>query len=205
MPNRRKSRSKNSRFWTVTPDGQTAEDEPRGNCRTVLLHSCCAPCSTSVIETLREAGYSVTVYFYNPNIFPQAEYVLRRDTQRRFLEDVGVPLVCGDYDCGEWEKLTASLPFREGGARCRRCIEMRVAASARYAAEHGFNFVTTTLSVSPHKNADIINEILGRACTCTDVSPLYGNFKKRGGFQRGTELSRQYDIYRQNYCGCTPT
>ena len=191
-------RKRSNRFWTPT------EAEPCGNERGLLLHSCCAPCSTSVIEVLKQFEYDVTVYFYNPNIVPWSDYELRRDTQRRFCGNVGVPFVCGDYDNDVWQKYAGALPFCEGGARCGRCIEMRVNASAQYAALHGFDFVTTTLSVSPHKSAEMVNGILERACAGAGVLPLFGNLKKQGGFQRGTELSRRYELYRQDYCGCKP-
>lgn len=171
------------------------ESRPR-----LLLHSCCGPCSSAVIERLAP-HFDLTVYYYNPNIYPQEEYRRRADEQARLLERLGVPMIEAEYDTERFDAIgLADEP--EGGARCRACYALRLEQSARYAKAHGFDWLCTTLSVSPHKNADWVNE-LGQACAKThDLRWLPSDFKKKNGFLRSLQLSDQYDLYRQTWCGC---
>ena len=170
--------------------------------QSLLLHACCAPCSSYVLEYLR-GYYNITVFFYNPNISDQAEYAKRRDEMKRLLRlDGAAPptgFIEGDYDPTRFYHAIRGLESApEGGERCRRCYELRLGETARMAEAGGFDCFATTLTVSPHKNAAAINEIGLRA------APAYlpSDFKKKGGYSRSLELSRQYGLYRQDYCGC---
>ena len=166
----------------------------------LLLHSCCGPCSSAVIERLAP-HFDLTVYYYNPNIYPQEEYRRRADEQARLLETLGVPMIEAEYDTERFDAIgLADEP--EGGARCRACYALRLEQSARYAGEHGYEWLCTTLSVSPHKNADWVNE-LGQACASAHgLRWLPSDFKKKNGFLRSLQLSDQYGLYRQTWCGC---
>ena len=166
----------------------------------LLLHSCCGPCSSAVIERLAP-HFDLTVYYYNPNIYPPEEYRRRADEQARLLETLGVPMIEADYDTERFDAIGLS-DEPEGGARCRACYALRLEQSARYAKEHGYEWLCTTLSVSPHKNADWVNE-LGQACAdACGLRWLPSDFKKKNGFLRSLQLSDQYDLYRQTWCGC---
>ncbi|MCL2718089.1 MAG: epoxyqueuosine reductase QueH [Lachnospiraceae bacterium] len=186
--------------------------------KTLLLHSCCAPCSSYVLEYL-ENDFCVTVFFYNPNITSRPEYELRRDEQKRlpallFTEPRGTVTVDsnwfapffieGDYKPESFYDITKGLEAcPEGGERCFCCFELRLKETARVAYERGFDYFATTLTVSPHKNAEKINEI-GKQVAVEYNGLLYlpSDFKKKGGYQRSIELSKKYGLYRQNYCGC---
>ena len=168
----------------------------------LLLHICCAPCSTHVVEVLRE-GYDLTGFFYNPNIHPEGEYRLREEEMRKYARRIGLEVVCQEYDDNRWLEIVKGLEDApEGGERCFLCYRMRLEKAAQYAKEHGYRFFTTTLSISPHKNAPRINEI------GSEVAELYGlqfhaaDFKKKGGFERSVRMSREAGMYRQAYCGC---
>ena len=169
----------------------------------LLLHSCCGPCSAAVIERLG-AWFAVEVYFYNPNIQDQAEYQRRLEAQRVVVACVDtsypVTLVETPYDPAPFAHIAAGLEgaSEEGGLRCTACFELRLVATARLAKERGISHFTTTLTVSPRKNAVRLNEI-GEAC---GVEYLPADFKKRGGYQRSVELAQAWGLYRQNYCGC---
>ena len=176
----------------------------------LLLHSCCGPCSTAVIERLLEGGeYALTVFYYNPNITDPAEYEHRKAEQQRFLKEyctengADIGFVEGDYDPQTFlaaAKGMEELP--EGGARCRMCFEMRLSAAAKLAKEGGFDCFDTTLSVSPYKNYDVISEVGLALSEALGVEFLAGNYKKKDGYRRSVELSKQYGLYRQHYCGC---
>lgn len=173
-----------------------------GDKKKLLLHSCCAPCSTRALELL-SALFQLTVYYYNPNIEPRAEYDKRLNEQERLLAMKGIALVRGQWDPAPFLAAAQGREAeREGGARCFLCYEMRLSGTAQYAKENGFDYFTTTLTVSPHKNAQKLNEIGFRLSEQVGVSFLPTDFKKRGGYQRSIVLSRQFDLYRQNYCGC---
>ena len=176
----------------------------------LLLHSCCGPCSTAVIERLLESGeYAVTVYYYNPNITDPAEYEHRKAEQQRFLKEycaekgIGIGFIEGDYDPQlflDAAKGMEGLP--EGGKRCRMCFELRLLSAAKLAKERGYDCFDTTLSVSPYKNYDVICEVGRQLEQAFGVEFLAGNYKKKDGYRRSVELSKQYGLYRQHYCGC---
>ena len=172
----------------------------------LLLHCCCAPCATHVLEYL-SGFFLITAYFFNPNIKPEAEYAKRAGELFKLMEIFSYPnisktIVC-DYDAAVFD--AAAEPFAdepEGGMRCRLCFELRLNHTAKAAKDGKFDFFATTLSVSPHKNASLINEVGCSKAKLFDVGYLISDFKKKGGFQRTIELSKQYGLYRQRYCGC---
>ena len=176
----------------------------------VLLHACCGPCSTSCVERASEE-YALTVYYYNPNITDREEYYLRRDTLLRFLnafneenkDRLTVGYLEGAYDREKFLDKTAALADEpEGGKRCDVCFAMRLAETARKAAELGMDYFTTTMSVSPHKNYGKIKELGLKLQEETGVRFLDIDFKKKNGFGRSVELSKKYGLYRQDFCGC---
>ena len=172
----------------------------------LLLHVCCAPCTSSVIERIAP-HFETTLFYYNPNIQPEAEFARRGETLKKLLRENGmekdVPLLIPDYD-GE-AFLTAAEGLEkepEGGRRCPRCFTLRLRKTAEAAREGGFEYFCTTLTVSPHKNAELINAIGAELAAEAGVSWLPADFKKRDGYLRSIELSRLYGLYRQDYCGC---
>ena len=172
----------------------------------LLLHSCCGPCSSYCLEVL-SAYFFVTVLWYNPNIAPREEYFLRLEHQKKLIENLNtvhpVTLMTADYAPEEYYAAVKGLEREpEGGARCTVCFAQRLELTARTAKEKGFDFFTTTLKVSPHKNADVINAIGQEMAKRYQVAFLPSDFKKKNGYQRSIALSRQYSLYRQNYCGC---
>lgn len=172
----------------------------------LLLHSCCAPCSSYVLEYLARY-FDITVFYCNPNIEPAAEYEKRREEQKRLLSLLPaarpVRFAEGPYAPEEFREIARGLEAApEGGERCFRCYELRLRRAAEYARSNGFDFFTTTLSVSPYKNAEKLNEIGRRLAGEYGVPWLCSDFKKKGGYQRSIQLSREYGLYRQNYCGC---
>ena len=178
--------------------------------KNILLHSCCGPCSTAVVEQLAEE-FDVTVFFYNPCITDEAEYQKRRDAQIEYIkkfneENMGKTVVFfkeSDYRPGSFYKLTEGHENdSEGGARCRICFQQRMEKTAEVASLSGFDFFTTTLTVSPHKNFKIISEIGKTLALRYGLTFLDRDFKKKNGFGRSVELSKKYGLYRQNYCGC---
>lgn len=172
----------------------------------LLLHSCCAPCSSYCLEYLSRY-FSITVLYYNPNIFPEEEFRKRAAEQARLIAELPVKnpvsLVADNYDPGEFFASVKGLENApEGGERCFVCYRLRLERAARYAAEHGFDYFCSTLSISPLKNAQKLNEIGAKLSQIYKVQNLPNDFKKRGGYLRSIELSREYGLYRQNYCGC---
>ncbi len=172
----------------------------------LLLHSCCAPCSSYCLELLSQ-HFAVTVFYYNPNIYPPEEYTMRVAEQERFVKDFpvkhNISFVEGTYDTAKFYEMAKGMEhLEEGGERCFACYELRLRESAEYAKEHGFDFFTTTLSISPLKNAEKLNEIGKKLETEYGVKYLYSDFKKQNGYKRSTEISNAYDMYRQYYCGC---
>ena len=170
----------------------------------LLLHSCCGPCSSAVLERL-QAHFDLTLLYYNPNIEPEAEYLHRYAEQKRLLSLLPVPvaLIPCDYDHAAFEAFAPALADSpEGGERCLACFALRLAYTARKAAEGGFEYFTTTLSVSPHKNAENINRIGRAAAEAAGVNYLMADFKKKNGYLRSLQLSKEYGLYRQDYCGC---
>ncbi len=170
--------------------------------RTVLLHTCCAPCISSVQERL-ESEYAVVSFYYNPNIAPLAEYKRRLDELRRFSLIKQFHLVEGSYDSRGWiSAVKADRFLGERSPRCWACYRFRLAGTFRQAKEMDIDLVTTVLSVSPHKDASMINQIGRELSAQFGIEYLDADFKKKGGFLRSVELSREYGFYRQTYCGC---
>ena len=172
----------------------------------LLLHSCCAPCSSYTLEYLSK-HFEITVYYYNPNIYPEEEYERRVSEQTRFISELPaehpVSLIVGKYDPAEFYEAVKGLEhIREGGERCFACYRLRLESTARLAAELGFEYFTTTLSISPYKNAPRLNSIAEELAGIYRIKSLPSDFKKREGYKRSVELSKQYGLYRQDYCGC---
>ena len=173
---------------------------------TLLLHSCCAPCSSYVLEYLSQY-FSITVLYYNPNIFPEEEYKYRIQEQQKLIDNLPVKnkisLIGTEYTPEDfYSKIKGHEKDKEGGERCFICYELRLREAAKYAKEGKFDYFTTTLSISPLKNADKLNEIGGIIAQEKGIKYLYSDFKKRNGYKRSTDLSKEYGLYRQNYCGC---
>ncbi|MBR2213287.1 MAG: epoxyqueuosine reductase QueH [Eubacterium sp.] len=173
---------------------------------TLLLHACCAPCSSYCLEYLSKT-FDITVLFYNPNIESEMEFNKRVDELIRFIDECrsieGVDLEIIDYDNAEFYDAVEGLEDKEeGGARCFKCYELRLRKTAEYAKEHDFEYITTTLTISPHKNSDKINEIGVKVAEEYGLKYLLSDFKKNDGFKRSIELSKEYDLYRQSFCGC---
>lgn len=171
----------------------------------LLLHSCCGPCSTSVIEKLKN-DYDLTIFYYNPNIYPQEEYVKRLTEQKRYLElsAQDIKVIDGDYTDNElfYNKFAGLEGCPEGGERCKVCIFLRLEKTAKMAKQLGFDIFATTLSVSPHKNAKMINEFGLKLQDSYGTEYLVSDFKKQDGYLNSIKLSKTYGLYRQNYCGC---
>ena len=172
----------------------------------LLLHSCCAPCSSYVLECLSDY-FEITVFYYNPNIFPENEYTKRILEQQMLISDMTfkhpVSFIAGTYNRDAFYQIVKGLEhLKEGGERCFKCYELRLEEAAKVAKEAGFDYFTTTLSISPLKNADKLNEIGNKVGGKYGVSYLQSDFKKKNGYKRSIELSEQFGLYRQDYCGC---
>lgn len=176
----------------------------RGDKPRLLLHCCCAPCSTAVIERLAER-LAITLYYYNPNIDSAGEHALRAQELSRLAgqaDKLQGTVIC-EYDSAAFAEAVRGLEQHpEGGARCEACFKLRLRQSARYAAAQGFDLYTTTLTISPMKNAALLNALGEQIGREEGVAFLNSDFKKRGGYQRSTELSKALGLYRQDYCGC---
>lgn len=173
---------------------------------TLLLHSCCAPCSSYCMEYLSQF-FKITVYYYNPNISEQAEYAKRVEEQKKLISTMPVKnpvsFMEGEYKPEDFFAMAKGLEnCPEGGKRCFKCYEMRLLSTAQRCKECGFDYFTTTLSISPLKNAEKLNEIGERLAEKMGINYLVSDFKKREGYKRSIELSKEYDLYRQNFCGC---
>ncbi len=168
----------------------------------LLLHVCCAPCSTHVIDLLRRE-HEVEAFYYNPNIHPAGEYEKRLAESKRYCRKIGAAFHLGEHDPEAWlRRVKGHEGDEEGGERCRICYRMRLEETARKARKMGFKFFATTLSISPHKDAKTINE-LGAEIGEKHGLRFYGaDFKKKDGFKRSVELSREHGMRRQSYCGC---
>ena len=172
----------------------------------LLLHACCAPCSSYCLEYLT-SFFEITVLYYNPNITDHEEYQKRASELVRLAAEMPlenpVKVIIAEHDAHSFLSAVKGLESaREGGERCFKCYRLRLEYTAKYAAEHEFDYFCTTLSISPLKNARKLNETGGELSEIYNVKWLPSDFKKRGGYQRSIELSKQYDLYRQNYCGC---
>ncbi|MCH5167231.1 MAG: epoxyqueuosine reductase QueH [Erysipelotrichales bacterium] len=170
--------------------------------KTLLLHSCCGPCSSACIERLKDY-FDITVVYYNPNIEPKDEYEHRKSEQIRLLNEWSIKYIDSDYENDLYKRLTKDLALeKEGGIRCSVCFGIRLKYTAKKALENGFDYFTTTLTVSPHKNSELINKIGGSIGESLGIKYLYSDFKKKEGYKRSIELANTYNLYRQNYCGC---
>lgn len=172
----------------------------------LLLHVCCAPCSSYCLEYLSQY-FQITVLFYNPNITPADEYEKRIRELKRFVREAGyekqITLIEGDYEPQEFFRVTKGMEdLPERSQRCYHCYELRMEEAAKYASSRHMDYFTTSLSISPHKNAEWINEIGERLADKYGVSHLPSDFKKKSGYLRSIDLSKQYHLYRQDYCGC---
>ena len=181
-------------------------DSLNGDVPKLFLHSCCAPCSSYTLEYLSNY-FDITVYYFNPNISPKAEFDKRYAEQKRLIEALPskytIKLVCGEYDHNDFLKIAKGYEnVPEGGERCFRCYRMRLESTAKLAKEQGFDYFCTTLSISPLKNSQKINEISYEVAEKYGIKWLPSDFKKKEGYKRSIELSREYQLYRQNFCGC---
>ncbi len=172
----------------------------------LLLHSCCAPCSSYVLEYLSEY-FKITVFYFNPNIYPEEEFYKRANEQEKLIKLMGcknnVSLITADYQPERFNKAVKGFENNaEGGERCFACYRLRLEETAMMAEKHGFDYFTTTLSVSPYKNAPKLNEISRELGEIYKVKSLPSDFKKLNGYKRSVQLSEEYGLYRQNYCGC---
>ena len=172
----------------------------------LLLHSCCAPCSSYCLSYLSE-HFRITLLYYNPNIYPEEEYFKRVEEQKRLIEEMDfknpVSFIEGNFDPQEFYSAVKGLEkCKEGGERCFKCYELRLREAVEYARKGSFDYFTTTLSISPLKNAEKINEIGESLADEYGVKHLPSDFKKKEGYKKSTLLSKEYGLYRQNYCGC---
>ena len=173
---------------------------------TLLLHACCAPCSSACLERLGDY-FNISIFYYNPNITEEDEYNKRINEIKKFISEFKtkypIKLVEGRYDPNEFFDMAKGLESEpERGARCYKCYKLRLKESAKVASDLGFDYFCTTLTLSPHKNSNWINEIGEELDKEYNSTYLYSDFKKKNGYKRSIELSREYDLYRQDYCGC---
>ena len=187
-------------------DSLISENQKKNVTPTLLLHACCAPCSSYVLEYLSDY-FKITVIFYNPNISSEKEYRHRADELQRFVREKQfknpVEVIIAPYEPKEFYQAIQGMEnCVEGGARCFLCYALRLEKTAYIAKTKGFDYFTTTLSISPLKNADKLNEIGGILEEKYGINYLYSDFKKKEGYKRSIELSKEYNLYRQNFCGC---
>lgn len=176
------------------------------NVPTLLLHACCAPCSSAVLERLGSI-FKITIFYYNPNITDKCEYEKRLQEIHKFIKNFQtkyeIDIIDGRYEVNEFFEMAKGMEkLPERGKRCYKCYEMRLEETAKVAELHQFDYFTTTLSLSPYKNSNWINEIGENLDSKYQTKYLYSDFKKKNGYQRSIELSKEYHLYRQDYCGC---
>ena len=179
---------------------------PEGEVPSLMLHGCCAPCSSYVLEYLSQY-FDITLFFYNPNISSAEEYIKRRDEVKRLISLLPakhpIKFIAADYDPENFLSMAKGMEdIPEGGSRCFKCYELRLRKTAERAKEQGCDYFTTTLSISPLKNSQKINEIGEKLAAEYGVKHLPSDFKKKEGYKRSIELSTKYGLYRQNFCGC---
>lgn len=172
----------------------------------LLLHACCAPCSSHCLEYLSKY-FRITVFYYNPNISPKEEYTLRIEEIKRFVQEFKseneITLIEGKYEPERFFQVVKGLEQEpEGGKRCEQCFKLRLSEAAKLAKELNADYYTTTLSISPLKNAELLNKIGKEEGDAIGITHLPSDFKKKGGHARSIELSKEYNLYRQNFCGC---
>ncbi len=170
----------------------------------LLLHTCCAPCSSAVITRLA-SHFDITVLYYNPNIEPLEEYETRKEEQKRFIQEInlGIKFKDCDYENEKFKTISKGLEdLKEGGYRCHKCYKLRLQKTAEYAKELNYDYFGTTLTISPYKNSQILNKIGEEIEKELKIKYLYSDFKKKEGYKKSIQLSKEYNLYRQNYCGC---
>jgi len=182
------------------------ENIPKNEVPKLLLHTCCAPCSSAVIQRL-SSFFSITVLYYNPNIEPKEEYLKRKEEQKKFLQAFPtchpVSFLDCDYENEKFVEISKGLENeKEGGARCPKCFWLRLSYTAKLAKENHFDYFGTSLTVSPYKNASVINQIGEKLANEFQLKFLYSDLKKQNGYQESISLSKEYHLYRQDYCGC---
>lgn len=182
------------------------KEQEQNHVPTLLLHSCCAPCSSYVLETL-SPYFRITIFYYNPNIYPEEEYIKRKEEEKRFIKTFPtkypVSFLDCDYDSKSFYDTVKGLEhLKEGERRCYLCYQLRLEKTAKMAKVNGFDYFSSTLSISPYKNSEWLNEI-GISLEAKYETPyLRADFKKKNGYKRSIELSSIYNLYRQDYCGC---
>lgn len=200
-------------YYMARNDKEVRLEAPEGE-KTVLLHTCCAPCSSAIIECMMNSGITPVIYYCNPNIYPQEEYEIRKNECTRYARALGLEIVDADYDHGNWLAEVSGLEAEpERGGRCLKCFKLRLLRSAQYAAQRGIKVISTTLASSRWKSLDQINEA-GR-WACEEVSRQYNmtppdeiviwwdqNWRKNGLQERRLQILKEYDFYNQLYCGC---
>lgn len=168
----------------------------------LLLHACCGPCSTYPIEELKDI-FDITIDFYNPNIENEEEFNKRLEELKSFIKDKNIGLEYREYDHNEFLKVAEGLEEeKEGGKRCLKCFKLRLTEAAKRAKDENFDYFTTSLSISPLKNSAVLNTLGEKIGREEDIKYLLSDFKKRNGYKRSVELSKKYNLYRQDYCGC---
>ena len=182
------------------------ENLPNDYVPTLLLHACCAPCSSYVLELLSNY-FKITILYYNPNIYPESEYDKRYGEISKVLKEINakypISVLEVEYEPEKFEEISIGLEEeQEGGVRCHKCYYLRLEKTALLAKKQHFDYFTTTLSISPYKNAEVLNRIGEVLENKYDIKYLYADFKKKEGYKRSIELSKKYDLYRQEYCGC---
>ncbi len=212
----------NKRNYGKELENKIEEFQKAGVYPRLLLHACCAPCSSYCLEYLREY-FDVTVFFFNPNITSEAEYTKRVEEEKRLIAEYNrqvaessfdgmnsspsarkIEILEGDYSPDRFYEAVKGLEdCKEGGERCRKCFELRLAETARTAREKGFEFITTTLTIIPLKNAEVLNQVGEEAARRENVVFLPSDFKKKEGYKRSIELSQKFGLYRQDFCGCS--
>ena len=170
----------------------------------ILMHSCCAPCAGELMEAMVESEIPFDIFFYNPNIHPKKEYLIRKNENIRYAQTMGIPFIDADYDVGNWFDRTKGQEWEpERGARCTSCFDMRFEKTAQYAHAHGYSVITSSLGISRWKNMDQINECgLRAAAPFPDLTYWTVNWRKGGGSERMYQIAKRENFYKQEYCGC---
>lgn len=172
---------------------------------TVLLHTCCAPCSSAIIEAMMQNGITPVIYYCNPNIYPLEEYEIRKNECTRYARSLGLEIIDADYDHEDWlESVKGMEGEPERGGRCLKCFKLRLLRTAEYAAQRGIKVITTTLASSRWKSLDQINEAGIWACSQNEITPVWWdqNWRKNGLQERRLQIIKEYEFYNQQYCGC---
>ena len=185
-------------------DEKLAQLKTSGEKPALLLHACCAPCSSHTLLFLCDY-FRITLYFFNPNIAPESEYIYRKEELIRLVKELGldVEIISEDYDSSPFYELAKGLEdLPERGERCRKCIGYRLRKTAETAKKLGCDYFTTTLTISPHKDCEFINQYGGQLAEELGIAYLFSDFKKHDGYKHSIQLSKEYNLYRQDYCGC---